>query len=99
MRETRGDREREEIKEGVVSSSGGSSSQKIATTSSFVRYLDLFHAITAIRGCFNNRSLIVIHPLLVRGLGIPCNSILSMINDAFFFRIFCLLDDDIVRYS
>lgn len=83
-RETRIERERKR-KEGV-SSSGGSSSQKIAATSSFVRYLDLFHAITAIRGCFNNRSLIVTHPLVRAYPGIP---ILSMINDAFF-RVFII---------
>lgn len=79
-------RERERERKEGVSSSGGSSSQKIAATSSFVRYLDLFHAITAIRGCFNNRSLIVTHPLVRAYPGIP---ILSMINDVFF-RVFII---------
>lgn len=73
----------------MVSSSRRSSSQKIAATSSssaFLPWLDLFHAITAIRVCFNNRSLIVTRPtrpsFVIRAAAAPVAAILSVRNEA-----------------
>ena len=102
------ERERERERE-RPSSSGGSPSQKIAATSFarlFVRYLDLFHAITAIRGCFNNRPLIVTTEPPPRSsskiLALVFHvAILSLINDAWtmFRRIRACVaaDGDVLR--